>query len=55
MKSNIEKFKKDYNKDTNNERIVEIIDEYEGNYNIKIVILNNANELKLITKPTKIS
>lgn len=53
MKSNIEKFKKDYNKDTNNERIVEIIDEYEGNYNIKIVILNNANELKLITKPTK--
>ncbi|MBC2397835.1 HAMP domain-containing protein [Clostridium tetanomorphum] len=53
LKSNIEKFKKDYNKDTNNERIVEIIDEYEGNYNIKIVILNNANELKLITKPTK--
>lgn len=53
LQSNVEKFKQDYNKSVSNERIIQLIEEYEETYNIKIVILDNTNALKLIAKPTK--
>lgn len=53
LQSNIEKFKIDYNKDINNERTTQLIEEYEETYNLKIAILDNSNGLKLITKPPR--
>ncbi|WP_034867975.1 HAMP domain-containing sensor histidine kinase [Clostridium lundense] len=53
LQSNVEKFKQEYNKAANNEKVIELIEEYEGTYNMKIVILNGANELSLITKPNR--
>ncbi|GAA0719725.1 HAMP domain-containing sensor histidine kinase [Clostridium malenominatum] len=53
LKTNIEKFKVDYNKSSSDERTIQLIEEYEETYNIKIVILDSSNGLKLIAKPTK--
>lgn len=51
--SNIEKFKLDYNKAEGNEKTADIIEEYEINSNIKIVIMDASGNLKFLSKPPK--
>ena len=53
LKINIENFRVDYNKAENDDKIAEIIDEYESNNNIKIIMLDSTNELKALKRPTK--
>lgn len=48
--SNVEKFKKEYNKAVDDRKVVELIDEYEQSNNLKIIILDNSDKLKSITK-----
>lgn len=50
LEINIQKFKASYNSTENNEKVAELIQEYEDNYNFKIVIRDKNGNLKYITK-----
>jgi len=46
----IDNFKTEYNKTKSDDESAQLIDEYETNGNIKIVILDSSNRLKFLTK-----
>lgn len=46
----IDKFKTEYDKTKSDDESAQLIDEYETNGNIKIVILDSSNRLKFLTK-----
>jgi two-component system, OmpR family, sensor histidine kinase VanS len=53
LSSSIEKFKVNYNKEEDNEKLAELIREYEEDYNMSIMILESSNTWKFITNPSK--
>ncbi|MBC2580987.1 HAMP domain-containing sensor histidine kinase [Clostridium sp. DJ247] len=50
LQQGIEKFKITYNKTGNDEKVLDLIREFEDSSNAKIVILDNSGKLKFITK-----
>lgn len=53
LKSDIEKFKASYNKTETKDEIAELLEEYEGNSNIKLVIWNTNGKLTYMSEPQK--
>lgn len=53
LKSNIEKFKASYNKAETDDKVAELLQEYEGNSNIKFVIWNTAGKLTYMSEAQK--
>lgn len=53
LKNNIEKFRLSYNKAETKSEIAELIQEYEGNSNIKLVIWNPTGKLTYMVEPQK--
>jgi two-component system, OmpR family, sensor histidine kinase VanS len=52
LTSTIDKFKTEYNKTENDDKAGQLLEEYEANGDIKIVILDSSNRLKLLTRTT---
>ena len=53
LKVGIEKFKTEYNKAENSEKALSLIEEYEDSYNIKIIIDDKLNKVRLSTVQPK--
>lgn len=53
LKSGIEKFRSDYNRAETNERIAELLEEYEGDSDIKLMIWNKTGKLTFLSESQK--
>lgn len=53
LKNYTESFKAEYNKALDDTTILSLMDEYEENYNIKIIILDSEYRMKMLSNPSK--
>lgn len=53
LKSDVEKFRASYNKTEGNDKVAELIGEYEGNSNIKLVIWSTNGKLTFMSEAQK--
>lgn len=52
--STLDKFRSEYNKAENDDKAGQLLEEYEGNGDIKIVILDSSNRLKFLSRNSNI-